>query len=109
MGGKPDRQAIVSFIFDLKVNAMARKPGKKSGECPASDCTAARPTQRALTDYDLKRIPEADREALGKGARICSYCSCVYTFDRDLQQNIIRGWLDSTQLGEGWHPKAKRL
>ncbi len=97
MGDRPDRQAIVSFIFELKVIAMARKPGR----CPASDCTAAAPTQRALTYGELERIPEADRATLGNDTRICTYCSCVYKIDLDLRP-YIRGSL----LGAGWHPKS---
>ena len=102
MGDRPDRQAVVSLIFDLKVIAMARKPGR----CPASDCTAAAPTQRALTDGELERIPEADRAALGRelGARICTYCSCVYNIDLNLRPHI-RGWLGNKQFEEDWHPR----
>ena len=97
MGGRPDRQAIVSSIFDLKVIAMARMPGR----CPASDCTAAAPTQRALTDDELERIPEAVRAALGNDARICPNCRCVYKIDLDLPRHI-RGWLGNKQFEEDW-------
>ena len=70
--------------------------------CPANDCSAANPRQRALIEGELSAIGHPD---WGSRAMICTYCQSVYTLELK-GRPIIRGWYDNAMMGKGWRPKA---
>jgi hypothetical protein len=70
-------------------------PRSQISPCPAPDCTVASPIQPGAAEPLIAAGVSGDWV---KNARRCIYCGCVYSGPA----KIIREWLDSEILGQGW-------
>ena len=70
-----------------------------NSSCPASDCSAAYPSQVRVAASELNNAGASG--AWINEAYRCGQCQCVYTISGD-GTKVVRGYLDNAVLGAGW-------
>ena len=99
----PDRRSVAfgqqktlrelqKIVYDFRIMARREKQ-----PCPATDCTAARPRQSALTEGQRNKIAELQH---GAAPMKCDYCHCVYVLALGGTKRIIGHFVD-----DDWYPR----